>query len=51
MMQVILDIENMLIDNNIETIKKSENEKLKEYLRTKLKIFQRKKSIIKNTLH
>lgn len=51
MMQVILDIENMLIDNNIETIKKSDNEKLKEYLRTKLNIFQRKKQLIKNTLH
>lgn len=51
MMQVILDIENMLIDNNIETIKKSTDEKLKEYLRTKLNVFQRKKQLIKSTLH
>jgi hypothetical protein len=51
MMQVILNIENMLIDNNIETIKKSDNEKLKEYLRTKFNIFTRKKQLIKQSLH
>ena len=51
MMQVILDAENTLLESNIEIIKRSNNEKLKEYLRKKLNIFQRKKQLIKNSLY
>ena len=51
MMQVIMDVEDNLIESNIETIKKSQNERLKEYLRTKLNPFKRKKDLIKNSLY
>ena len=51
MMQVIMDVEDNLIESNIEIIKKSQNERLKEYLRTKLNPFKRKKDLIKNSLY
>jgi len=51
MMQVIIDVENTLLESNVEKIRNSTNDTLKTYLRTKFDIFQRKKQLIRSTLH
>lgn len=51
MMQVILDIENTLLDNNISWISLSNNKSLKEYVQNRNNIFERKKQLIRQSLH